>query len=34
MNTKDEVPQGIGNVFSDLKLPDAEELNAKAQVAY
>lgn len=34
MNTKDEVRQGSGNVFADLKLPDAEELNAKAQVAY
>lgn len=22
------------NIFADLKLPDAEELNAKAQVAY
>ncbi len=34
MNMKDEVRQGSGNVFADLELPDAEELNAKAQVAY
>ena len=34
MNTKDEVRQGSGNVFADLGLPEADELNAKAQVAY
>ncbi len=34
MNIKDKVRHGSGNVFADLKLPDAEELNAKAQVAY
>src|SRR5258707_11607122 len=34
MNAKEEVRQGSGNVFADLKLPDAEGLNAKAQIAY
>jgi predicted XRE-type DNA-binding protein len=34
MNAKEEVRQGSGNVFSDLRLPDAEGLNAKAQIAY
>lgn len=34
MKIKGEVRQGSGNVFADLKLPEAEELNAKAQVAY
>ena len=34
MKTKNQVRQGSGNVFADLKLPDPEELNAKAQVAY
>jgi len=30
----DEVREGSSNVFADLKLPDAEGLNAKAQIAY
>jgi predicted XRE-type DNA-binding protein len=34
MNAKEEVRQGSGNVFADLNLPDAEGLNAKAQIAY
>lgn len=34
MNAKEEVRQGSGNVFADLKLPDPEGLNAKAQIAY
>ena len=34
MNTKHEVKEGSGNVFADLKLPDADELNAKAKIAY
>ena len=34
MNTKDEIRKSSGNVFADLNLPDAEEQNAKAQVAY
>ncbi len=34
MKAKEEVRQGSGNVFADLKLPDAEALNAKAQIAY
>ena len=34
MSTPDDVRQGSGNVFADLDLPDAEELNAKAQIAY
>lgn len=34
MKTKNEVRQGSGTVFADLRLPEAEELNAKAQVAY
>lgn len=32
MNEK--VRQQSGNVFADLSLPDAESLNAKAEVAY
>jgi predicted XRE-type DNA-binding protein len=31
--TKDDVIKGGGNVFSDLGLPDADELLAKAQLA-
>ena len=31
---KTTVRQGGKNIFEDLKLPDAEELNAKAQIAY
>ena len=34
MNTKAEARQGSTDVFADLKLPHAEELNAKAQEAY
>ena len=34
MNDTEEIRQGSGNVFSDLKLPEAEELNAKAQIVY
>ena len=34
MNTTDDIRQSSGNVFADLDLPDAEELNAKAQIAY
>ena len=29
-----KVHQGGRNIFEDLKLPNAEELNAKAQIAY
>jgi predicted XRE-type DNA-binding protein len=28
------IRQGVKNIFEDLKLPDAEELNVKAQIAY
>ena len=31
---EENVRQGGWNVFEDLKLPDAAELNAKAQIAY
>ena len=34
MKTHEAVRQGGRNIFEDLKLPDAEELNAKAQIAY
>ena len=34
MKTNGAVRQGGKNIFEDLKLPDAEELNAKAQIAY
>ena len=34
MKTKNEVRQGSGIIFADLKLPQADELNSKAQVAY
>jgi predicted XRE-type DNA-binding protein len=32
--TREVVRQGGRNIFEDLKLADAEELNAKAQIAY
>ena len=34
MKTHETVRQGGKNIFEDLKLPDAEELNVKAQIAY
>lgn len=34
MKTTDDIRQSSGNVFADLDLPDAEALNAKAQIAY
>jgi predicted XRE-type DNA-binding protein len=34
MKNNGTVKQGGRNVFEDLKLPNAEELNAKAQIAY
>jgi predicted XRE-type DNA-binding protein len=34
ISANDEVRKGSGNVFADLNLPDAEGLNAKAQIAY
>ncbi len=34
MSTTDDIRRSGGNVFADLGLPDAEELNAKAQIAY
>ena len=34
MKTHETVRRGGRNIFKDLKLPDAEELNAKAQIAY
>ncbi|MCL4179022.1 MAG: XRE family transcriptional regulator [Verrucomicrobia bacterium] len=34
MKTHEAVRQGGKNIFEDLNLPDAEELNAKAQIAY
>ena len=34
MKAKEGVRRGGENIFADLKLPDAEELNAKAQIAY
>ena len=34
MSSNDDVRRGSGNVFADLNLPDAEGLNAKAQIAF
>jgi predicted XRE-type DNA-binding protein len=34
MKTGESVRRSGRNIFEDLKLPDAEELNAKAQIAY
>jgi len=34
MKTLVTIRQGGKNIFEDLKLPDAEELNVKAQIAY
>lgn len=34
MKADEAVRQGGKNIFEDLKLPDAEELNAKAQIAH
>ena len=34
MKTHEAVRRGGRNIFEDLKLPDAEELNAKAQIGY
>lgn len=34
MATKHKIDEGSGNVFADLGLPDAEELESKAQLAY
>ena len=34
MKTTDDIRPGSGNVFADLGLPDAGELNAKAQIAF
>jgi hypothetical protein len=34
MKSQETVRQGGRNIFEDLKLPDAEELNVKAQIAY
>jgi predicted XRE-type DNA-binding protein len=34
MKTKATVRQGGKNIFDDLRLPGAEELNVKAQIAY
>ena len=34
VKTHHTVRQGGRNIFEDLKLPDAEQLNAKAQIAY
>ena len=34
MKNDETVRAGGRNIFEDLKLPDAEELNAKAQIAY
>ncbi len=34
MKTQEAVRQSGKNIFADLKLPQAEELNAKAQIAY
>jgi predicted XRE-type DNA-binding protein len=34
MKNRETVRQGGKNIFEDLKLPDAEEFNAKAQIAY
>jgi predicted XRE-type DNA-binding protein len=32
--TKNKIEESSGNVFADLGLPDAEELESKAQLAY
>ena len=34
MKTLETIRQGGKRIFEDLKLPDAEELNVKAQIAY
>jgi len=34
MTAKNKIEEGSGNVFADLGLPDAEELESKAQLAY
>jgi predicted XRE-type DNA-binding protein len=34
MKPKTRTRQGGSNLFADLKLPDADELHAKAQIAY
>jgi len=34
MARQKKVEEGSGNVFADLGLPDAEELESKAQLAY
>ena len=34
MATKYKIQESSGNVFADLDLPDAEELESKAQLAY
>lgn len=34
MKTNEAVRQGGKNIFEELKLPDAEALNAKAQIAF
>lgn len=34
MTAKDKIEEGSGNVFADLGLPDSEELESKAQLAY
>ena len=34
MKPQENVRRGGRNIFEDLKLPDAEELNAKAQIAF
>ena len=34
MKSHEAVRQGGKNIFEDLKLPNAEELHAKAQIAY
>ncbi len=34
MTPHEPVRLGGRNIFEDLRLPDAEELNAKAQIAY
>lgn len=34
MKPREEIRAGTANVFADLRLPQAEELHAKAQVAF
>ena len=34
MATKNSIEEGSGNVFADLALPDAEERESKARLAY